>query len=81
MKASDSKHKEMKADMWIGKLFEAFSRLNQDGLKGFHGMIPPTVGPVQFKNRTKIFRRQQEKEVTILGDIIAIFCKEKKQQD
>lgn len=44
-------------------------------------MIPPTVGPVQFKNRTKIFRRQQEKEVTILGDIIAIFCKEKKQQD
>ena len=68
MKTSDSEQKEKKAEMWIGKFFEAFSRLNQIGGKEFHGMVPPTVGPVlELKAIMKIFRREQEKEVTILG--------------
>lgn len=56
MKASDTEHKEMKAEMYIEKVFEALSRLNQVGLKRFHGMVPPTVGPVQRKNKMKIFQ-------------------------
>lgn len=45
-------------------------------------MVPPTVGPVlEWKARMKIFRREQEKDVMILGNIIAILCKEKEKQN
>lgn len=44
-------------------------------------MVPSAVGPVlEWKARMKIFRRGQEKEVKIMGNIIAIFCKEKQKK-
>lgn len=44
-------------------------------------MVPPTVAPIQKWKSSMMFRRGQEKELAILGNNVAMFCKEKEKQN